>query len=73
MTVRLTLRRPSTMAGITGYTRTQNVRAGVVGVGIQKTDSSMTVTAFSVGNCMAFVLTGGHGAVVASRTCSGNI
>ena len=38
------------MAGITGYTRTDNFRTGVVGVGIQKTGRGMTVTAFSVGD-----------------------
>ena len=49
MAGRLSQRRTTTisnMAGITGYTRTHNVRAGVVGVGIQKTDSSMAVTTF---------------------------
>jgi len=39
----------SNMAGITCYTRTHNVRAGMVGVGIQKTGRGMTVTAIGVG------------------------
>ena len=38
------------MAGITRYTWTYNVRTGVVGVGIEKTNSSMTVAAFSIGD-----------------------
>ena len=78
----------SNMAGVTRYTRTHNVRAGVVGVGIQKTGSGMTVTAFRVGDRVSaklgrfaagygFIfggcLTDGYSAVVASRACSGDI
>ena len=61
----------NTMAGIAPSGHYYGVV--VVGVGIQKTNSSMTVTAFSVGNCMAFVLTSSHSAVVATRACPGNI
>ena len=43
------------MAGITAISH--DGRVGVVGVGRQKTDSGMTVTAFSIGNYMAFILT----------------
>lgn len=59
-------RTTSNMAGVTRYTRTHNVRAGMVGVGIQKTGSRMAVAAFCVGNHMTFVLTCGNSAVVAT-------
>jgi len=75
MADRLTLRRTrsiSNMARIT--TRTYDGGVGVVGVGIQKTVSGMTVTAFSVGDrvgtgwCVGSggCHTRGHSAVVAS-------
>jgi hypothetical protein len=62
------------MAGIAPVTH--NGRAGMVWVGIQKTDRGMTVTAFSVGVRVAAgwglsrggCLTYGHSAVVATRT-----
>ena len=68
------------MAGITPYTRAHNVRAGMVGVGIQKTDCSMTVTAFCVGDRMGAgrdvggggCHTSGNSTVVAPGTCPGN-
>ena len=59
------------MAGITAIT--DNGRVGVVGVGRQKTVCGMTGTTFSVGNYMAFVLTCGYSAVVATRACFSNI
>ena len=81
MADRLTLRRSCTMAGITRYTRTYNVRAGVVGVRIQKTDSSMTVPTFRVGDRVGagwsvsggWCHTCGYLAVVASGARPGNI
>ena len=62
----------NTMAGIAPVT--YNDRAGMVGVGIQKTDSGMTVTAFRVGDRVGagWVVGGGgrhtrgHCAVVAT-------
>ena len=77
MADRLTLRRTrpiSNMAGIAGYTRSYNGRASMVGVGIQKTDSGMTVTTLRVGDRVGAgwnvvgggCLTRGHSAVVAS-------
>lgn len=36
----------SNMTGITCYTRTRHVRAGMIGIGIQETGRSMAVTAF---------------------------
>lgn len=45
----------NTMAGIAAIT--YNGRVGVIRVGWQKTDRGMTVTTFSVGNYMAFILT----------------
>jgi hypothetical protein len=54
------------MAGIT--TIADNSRVGVVGIGRQKTDSGMTVTAFSVGNDMVFVHTCGYTTGVATGT-----
>ena len=73
MARRLALRHSSTMAGITRYTRTDNVRTSMVRVGIQKTDSGMTVSAFSVDDRVAAGWgvggggrhTGGNSAVVA--------
>ena len=59
------------MAGIT--TRTQNGRVCVVGVGRLKTERGMTGTTFSAGNYMAFTLTLGHRAVVATRAFPDNI
>ena len=54
------------MAGIAAVA--DNSRVGVVGIGRQKTDSGMTVTAFSVGNDMVFVHTCGDTAGVATGT-----
>ena len=71
----------SNMAGVTRYTRTHYVRAGVVGVGRQKTNSGMTVTAFRVGD-RVFTgrgvggggrFTSGNSAVMATIACPGNI
>ena len=45
----------NTMAGIAPISH--NGRVGVIRVGRQKTDRGMTVTAFSIGNYMAFILT----------------
>ena len=59
------------MAGITAISH--DGRVGVVGVGRQKTDCGMTVTAFSVGSYMAFMLTRGYGAVVATGAYPGYI
>lgn len=56
----------NTMAGITAIT--DNGRVGMVGIGRSKTDSSMTVTTFSVSNYMTFVLTCGYSAGVATGT-----
>ena len=60
---------------------TDNGRAGVVWVGIEKTASGMTVTTFRVGDRViarwrvrwSGRLTHGHGAIVAAGTCPGNI
>jgi hypothetical protein len=54
------------MAEIT--TIADNSRVGVVGIGRQKTDSGMTVTAFSIGNDMVFVHTCGYTTGVATGT-----
>ena len=62
------------MAGIAGYTRTHNIGAGVVWVGIQKTDSGMAVTAFRAGDRVGAGrdvsrgrrLASGHSSVVAA-------
>ena len=53
-----------TMAGIA--TVSNNGRVGMIGVGIFKTDSGMTGTAFCIGNGMAFVFTDSDRAVVAT-------
>ena len=64
------------MAGIAAVTH--NVRASMVGEGIQKTGSGMTVSAFSVGVRVAAALEGGgrltcgHSAVVTRCACPGN-
>ena len=81
MADRLALRCSSTMAGITRYTRAHNVGAGMVWVGIQKTGSGMTVTAFRVSDRVGagwgvsggWCYTGGHLAVVATGARPGNI
>ena len=81
MADRLALRCSSTMAGMTRYTRAHNVGAGMVWVGIQKTDSSMTVTTLRVGDRVGAgwgvsgggCHTCGYLAVVASGACPGNI
>lgn len=65
------------MAGIAAVTH--NVRASMVGEGIQETGSGMTVSAFSAGVRVAAALEGGgrltccHSAVVAGCACSSNI
>ncbi len=64
------------MAGIAPVTH--NVRASMVGEGIQETGSGMTVSAFSAGIRVAAAfedggrLTCGHSAVVARAACPGN-
>ena len=82
MTVRLAHRRTSTisnMTGITRYTRTLHVRAGMVRVSIQKTGRGMTVTAFRAGIRVATALedggrlTSGHRAIVATGASADNI
>ena len=64
------------MAGVAAVTL--NGRTGVVRVGIQKTCSGVTVTAFRSGVRMCAVrgrwrLAYSHGAVVAARACPGDI
>lgn len=84
MADRLTQRRPgpiSNMTGITAYTRTHNVRAGVVGVGIQETDRGMAVATFRVGDrvytgrdvIFSWRLANRHSAVVATCASPANI
>ena len=73
MAERLPLRRPrpiSNMTGITGYARTHNFGAGVVGVAAHKTNRAMAGAAFRGGALMnhRIGLTDGNGAVMAART-----
>jgi len=62
------------MAGLAGYTGTQNLRSGVVGIGTQETDSGMTENAVRVCvlmNCR-IRLTYGHSTVVAHAATARN-
>jgi len=83
MTDRLTRRRTRTISNMTGiarYTRTHNVRAGMIGVGVQETDRGMAITAFRVGDRVGAGWdvsgsrrhTSSHSAVVATAAYSGN-
>ena len=70
MADRLAERDDAVVAGIAAFTH--NIGAGVVGIRRQKTRGRVTVTAFGIGNDMAFRLAVSHGAVVATRARSGN-
>ena len=62
MAHRLTRGVATVVAGVTAFS--DDIRAGVIGEGRQKTQRRMTVAAFGVGHNVAFVLARSHGAVV---------
>lgn len=70
MAHRLTRGIATVVAGVAAFT--DDIRAGVIGEGRQKTQRRMTVTAFGVGHNVTFVLTRSHGTVVTAGAYIGD-